>query len=158
MPYLGSLSSYDPPLGPTRAALGKHSTASRRLFGVGRLRCDTCGGRWGAHGCATHDYQLRAYLQVSTAADRAEDLKYNEYLFTTLELDQISEVDERHQQVRDQARQEGLWSAPYPEKTAFRSAQSRTGTHEIIRPIAGAVPDSSLWDSPWRPVPHLAGR
>jgi hypothetical protein len=126
-----------------------HSTASRGLFGFGRLRCDTCGGRWGEHGCPSHDYGLRAYLQVSTARDRAEDLKHNSHLFTSLELCEIAEIDRRHQVVRDEARQEGFWSAAYPEMTAGSSIQARTGTHEIIRPVAGAVPSHS----PWAPMP-----
>ncbi|MFG3343361.1 hypothetical protein [Glycomyces sp. NPDC048151] len=101
------------PIGPTRADLAKHTCAGRAWFGLGPRRCE-CGERWGEFGCPERVSEFIAYLQVSTESDRAQDLQNNSHLFTTFEATTIAANDQRSQRQRAKARQQGLWSPPYP--------------------------------------------
>lgn len=164
MPYQGSLPSYDVPIGPARADLGKHKCAGRAWFGLGPLRCE-CGERWGEFGCAERVSKLIAYLQVSTEDARTEDLKYKPHLFTTFEAEIIAENDLRSRKLREEATAErrkrveksdefvAIWKASYPEpaEPQFWHREVPTGTHEIIwqpAPVVAPVPQQR------RPVPY----
>jgi hypothetical protein len=153
MPYQGSLPSYDVPIGPTRADLGKHKCAGRAWFGLGPLRCE-CGERWGEFGCPERVATLFTYLQVSTESARTEDLTHKSDLFTTFEAEIIAENDRRRRGFREAAEEErrkhveksdefaAIWQASYPEpaKPAYWFGPSQTGVHEVIREPVAAVP------------------
>jgi hypothetical protein len=47
---------------------------SRTWLGFGRQRCDWCGERWGAHGCAARESAARLFLYTATSAQRVAAL------------------------------------------------------------------------------------
>lgn len=124
MPFQSSTPSYDDALNPTKAAIAKH-TSRRGLFG---RRC-ICGKRWGRLGCEDRLPELFAYLQTSTAAVRATDLRHNLNLFTTFEAEIIEANDRRNSARRNAAATERhiaeptpvvsapVWQQPYPQPT-----------------------------------------
>lgn len=157
MPYLSSFLSYDPALNPTKATIAEH-TKRRGLFG---RRC-VCGKRWRDFGCEARIPEFIAYLQDSTAADRAADLQYHRNLFTTFEAEIIEANDARSHELRAKAAEERAerefwaaweaagWQEPYPEpaKPVFWFGPSQTGVHEVIREPVAAVPRQRAPEAP----------
>ncbi|THV35701.1 hypothetical protein [Glycomyces buryatensis] len=160
MPYLSSVSSYDEALNPTKAAIAKHT----KRHGWFSKRC-ICGKRWGEFGCEDRTPEFIAYLQDSTEADRAEDLRHSADLFTTFEAEIIEANDQRSRKRRKatakerRAREErsdefsAIWQDSYPEpaKPGFWGQVAPTGTYEIIRQPALAT---VLVPRQRRPLPY----
>ncbi|MFG3338550.1 hypothetical protein [Glycomyces sp. NPDC048151] len=48
--------------------------AYRTWFGFGRLRCEWCGGRWGAHGCTFRESAARLFAYTATPVQKSEAL------------------------------------------------------------------------------------
>lgn len=113
MPYQSSTPSYDDALNLTKAAIAKH-TSRRGPFGK---RC-VCGKRWGKLGCEERLPELLAYLQASTAAVRATDLRHNLNLFTAFEAKIIKANDRRSSERQQVAATKRHIAEPTPAASA----------------------------------------
>lgn len=58
----------------------------RAWFGLGRLRCEWCGERWGRHGCPLRESAAKLYVYTASAAQKQAALDSGELTADDLKL------------------------------------------------------------------------
>ncbi|MCD0444386.1 hypothetical protein LO763_12210 [Glycomyces sp. A-F 0318] len=77
--------SRDPVPGWAKIDLQLHQPY-RAFFGLGRLRCDWCGERWGRHGCPSRESAARQFVYTASAAQRRAALDSGDLVPADLRL------------------------------------------------------------------------
>lgn len=103
----------------------------RTFLGLGRLRCDWCGEKWGRHGCSSRESAARLFVYTATRAQLAAALDSGDLTADDLRLRRKPPARHRRKPSPYPGPHPSQHSRPHPHREAHPNPLAALGLTEL---------------------------